>query len=109
MTWELVQNNFPIGHNFNEAPFINRHQMLKQFPNVEILTLNEALMARDMVIQEHTHIYGKNNEYALGVTYDVFNGLPRVGKNHVFNVYGASMLQDYIYLNGITKEELSDA
>lgn len=103
MAWDLIKKQFPNGKYFKEIDgFVTGEFLEQNFPDVEVVTLDDIHTARNMVIKEESYIYGKNNEYAVGVNYDVYNDTPHVDIfERPLNVYGMAMVNGYIKTHGI--------
>ncbi len=107
MTWQLFEAAFPDGTNTEEYGFITANT-LRNSPEITAVTVKIIKMARNMCIRVESHIYGAQNEYALGVDYDVNNETPHPDIITPLNVYGASMLNDYIYLHPEFKKYITE-
>lgn len=103
MAWEDLADRYKqtAVFNFNETGLISLEQM-KNSEELQIVSRDNAKFARQMIIQYNKDVFGRNNEYAHIVTYDINNTLEHVDPLHYpLNVYGTAMINDYITLNNI--------
>ena len=103
MAWEKFENNFPHGveTNFGFATA----DMLRQRPDIGVVTVSLATPARNMNIKEELIIYGKDNELAVGREYDINKEISHPDTIYPLNVYGTAMLRDYLAYNYIPSDE----
>ena len=104
MAWENLAKIYGqnVTFNFNETGPISLEQM-RNNEELQAVSKNNAKFARQMIIQYNKDAFGRNNEYAHIVTYDINDTLEHVDPVHYpLNVYGTAMINDYITLNNIT-------
>lgn len=107
MAWELFEQAFPNGALTKEYGWVRANQ-LRSNPDITAVTVRNLKMARDMCIRYEDHMYGAQNEYALGIGYDINRETPHPDIITPLNVYGASMLSDYIYFHPEYKKYITE-
>jgi len=98
MSWEHFEEVYPDGAETNEYGFITA-QELRQNPDAIAVTVPVYYVARNTRIKDESHIYGANNEYALGISYDVYDQVQHPDIIYPLSVYGQIMVSDYLYLH----------
>lgn len=104
MSWERFERDFPNGVE-TKAGFFTADQ-LRQIPSIGAITVDLRIPAREMNVLEETVIYGKDNEEALVIDYNLEDEIEHPDIIHPLNVYGTAMLRDYLQFNYISPEEL---
>lgn len=105
MSWERFEKDFPHGVETNFG-FLTVEDLRTQ-SDVGVVTVFIRTPAREMTIREETIVYGKDNEQAIVVEYDIENEIEHPDIIHPLNIYGTSMLRDYLQYNYIPLEQLS--
>ena len=98
--WENLDVVFP---NQLIAPPDNQVLSVDQVKNsdLEVVTSILNYTARNMIYKQEEWAWGKNDEFAIASLYDVNSIAPHPDSVCPLNVYGMTMLYDYLSLNGI--------
>lgn len=98
MSWELFKQLYPSGAQ-TELGFMTADKLQKA-SNINVINVPENTLAREMVIGMKDYIIGKDNEFAIGTTYNVYNETQHPDKYACpLNVYGQAMLNNYLYFH----------
>lgn len=103
MSWERFENDFPDGVETNQGFFTADD--LRNSP-LGVVSVFIRTPAREMNIKEQTIVYGKDNEEAVFIDYDIENEIDHPDIVHPLNIYGTAMLRDYLQYNYIPIEQL---
>lgn len=104
MSWERFERDFPNGVE-TTAGFFTADQ-LRQESYIGAITVDIRFPAREMNILEESVVYGKDNEEAVIVNYNINDEISHPDIIHPLNVYGTAMLRDYLQFNYIPPEQL---
>ena len=109
MNWSNLDIYFPTGEaQFNDFDSISIDE-LRAMKDVNVAVHNVFGMARNMQIFNYNYVYGRDGEEAIAINYDIFDETehpdPLV---RPLNVYGISMLVDFINFYGVDEDEEKD-
>lgn len=100
MAWELAEKNFPqeivVAPNNDIFTIEDLHKN-----NLNVISSIMVYYARNMVWKEEEWAWGKDGEFGIGTKYDALQISSKATGVSPLNVYGATMLYDYINLNQI--------
>jgi len=102
MNWEFLKIYFPSGIvPTNEFGPISIED-LQNDESIEYITVNITECARHMLTNTQTYVWGRNGEHAVGQEYNVYGDTEHPDlTNCPLNVYGQSMINDWLYFNDL--------
>lgn len=100
MSWEHFEKNYPTGMTTNFG-FVTADQ-LRNNPEIEVVTTICEKVVRNMIHHEDLLIYGKNNELAVSVIYDLDNAISHPKEVHPLNIFATAMVRDFMDYNYIS-------
>lgn len=104
MSWELFKRSFPEGIEVENYGF-QTAESLEQQPEIAGVIVKDFETARHMIIRNNSYIFGKNNEYAHGIDYDIYSGMEHPDQRFLpLSVYGMKMVKDFMVYNDISEE-----
>lgn len=106
MSWERFERDFPDGIETTVGFFTA--EQLRQQSTFGVISVLLRVPAREMNILEKTIVYGKDNEEAIIINYDIEDEISHPDITHPLNVYGTAMLRDYLQFNYIPLDKLSE-
>lgn len=105
MEWNDIDKIFPNG--FAITP---ENQILKvsdiKANKMPVVSSILPYYARNMIYKIEEWAWGKNGEFGIASQYDITKMQSHVNDTCPLNVYGMTMLNDYITLNDINLDEL---
>lgn len=98
MTWKLFEKLFPYGITTSLGD--RTAKQLRNTPEIKVINVPEHQLAREMIILKKDYIIGENDEFAIGIDYDIYGETAHPeGTCHPLSVYGQAMLNNYLYFH----------
>ena len=108
MAWDNADVIFPEGYAvLPDGTTINNEDLKES--GIKTISRGSSLMARKMVVQNATTLWGDNGEYALITEYELNNYFPELELDvSPLSLYGKAMLLDHLTQNDIYLEKYNN-